>query len=790
MVSKKAILLSTPIEEARGVGEARAKALAALEIKTCGDLLNYLPRDYLHFTDEAPVAGMKVGEMATIRGTILQTRMHGSMHARARGWGRGKSRLEALLEDSSGTEGGRCVLTWFNPFGLQEKLLPGTMVRVTGKVTQFRGRFQIVQGKVEVLNEKDAEMLAPKAARVEPVYPATADLPSPVIWRILKGMLDDLVAQVEEWFAPEFLAERNLLTRQEAMRRIHAPASLQDAILAKRTLAYHEFFLHQSAFAIKRFHQRHGTPAVPLRVDDAVDAHIRALLPFAFTGAQKRVIEAIRKDLAGTKPMNRLLQGDVGSGKTVVALYAMLAACATPRVNYGEIENRKLKNEKGFEGHQAALMAPTEILAEQHFITLSNLLAGRKVKIALLTGSVTGAERREVLGGIANGSVGIVVGTHALLGEEVNFKSLAMVVIDEQHKFGVEHRSRIRTKPAVAGLTPHILVMTATPIPRTLAMTAFGDLDVSVIDELPPGRQPIFTRMTPGSNREEVYHWLARQVGAHEQAYVVVPAIDPDAPMEEELELAEDPVVAEGADAAPPPKQGHGEAANNEDVAGDGSEERVVTVAPEIRRARLENLRNAVSVQRELQAEWLKDARVGILHGRMARETRQHIMERFRQRLIDVLVSTTVIEVGVDVPNASIMIVENADRFGLSQLHQLRGRVGRGSKQSYCVLLGDLTTDAGVARLQAMVKFTSGFHIADADLKLRGMGQLIGYAQSGRTDIHFAELLFDPVLLPLSRRDAFSLISADPRLLDASHVNLREAVLKRFADTITLADVG
>jgi ATP-dependent DNA helicase RecG len=784
MPSKQPLLLSTPIEQARGVGEARAKALAALEIKTCGDLLNYLPRDYLHFTDEAPVAGMKVGDMATIRGTILQTRMHGAMHAR--GWGRGKSRLEALLEDSTGTEGGRCVLTWFNPFGLQEKLLPGTMVRVTGKVTMFRGRFQIVQGKVEVLNEKDAAALAPKAARVEPVYPATADLPSPVIWRILKGMLEDLVSQVEEWFAPEFLAERNLLTRQEAMRRIHAPASLQEAILAKRTLAYHEFFLHQSAFAIKRFHQRHGTPAVPLRVDEAVDAHIRALLPFAFTGAQGRVIEAIRKDLAGTKPMNRLLQGDVGSGKTVVALYAMLAACATPRMKREEIENRKLKIEKGFEGHQAALMAPTEILAEQHFITLSNLLAGRKVKIALLTGSVTGAERREVLEGIANGSVGIVVGTHALLGEEVNFKSLAMVVIDEQHKFGVEHRSRIRTKPAAAGLTPHILVMTATPIPRTLAMTAFGDLDVSVIDELPPGRQPIFTRMTPGSNREEVYHWLARQVGAHEQAYVVVPAIDPDAPMEEELELAEDPVAAEGGNGGMTPA---GETGNGAEAAG---EERVVTVAPEVRRPspRLENLRNAVSVQRELQAEWLKDARVGILHGRMARETRQHIMERFRQRLIDVLVSTTVIEVGVDVPNASIMIVENADRFGLSQLHQLRGRVGRGSKQSYCVLLGDLTTDAGVSRLQAMVKFSSGFHIADADLKLRGMGQLIGYAQSGRTDIHFAELLFDPILLPLSRRDAFGLISADPRLLDASHVNLRQAVLGRFADTITLADVG
>jgi ATP-dependent DNA helicase RecG len=344
---------------------------------------------------------------------------------------------------------------------------------------------------------------------------------------------------------------------------------------------------------------------------------------------------------------------------------------------------------------------------------------------------VTGKDREKILAGLADGSIGLIVGTHALLSEAIQFRALGLVVIDEQHKFGVEQRSLIRTKPAGGG-APHMLVMTATPIPRTLAMTEFGDLDVSVIDELPPGRQGIFTKMTPSANREDVYKWLAGRIREGEQAYVVVPAID-----ESELEL-----------------------------------------------------RTAAGVQEELQKDWLKDFKVGLIHGRMARDTRQHIMERFRQHLIDVLVATTVIEVGVDVPNATTMVIEHADRFGLSQLHQLRGRVGRGNKQSYAILLGDQTTDDGIARLQAMVKHASGFDISEQDLRLRGMGHIIGTHQSGRTGLHFAELLFDPQLLPLSRRDAFNMIAADPGLLDPTHLELRKQILEKFADSITLADVG
>ncbi|HEY4329168.1 MAG TPA: DEAD/DEAH box helicase, partial [Phycisphaerae bacterium] len=424
MPAKLPLTLTTPIQYAKGVGEVRAAQFAALEIRTCGDLLFHLPRDYLVYADEAAVSAMRPGEVATVRGRILQTRMH-------RRIGRAPARLEALLEDAAENQPqghhDRCVLTWFNPYDLQKKITPGTQLRATGKVTLFRNRAQITQPKIEILDGKDPAALAPRSAHIEPVYPATMELTSAAIWKILKGMIDELLTEVEEWFTTDYLAQRQFMTRVQAMRSIHLPSSLLDANAAKRTLAYHEFFLHQTAFAIKRYHQRHGSPAIPLRVDDAVDERIRKLLPFALTAAQNRVIEAIRKDLAATKPMNRLLQGDVGSGKTVVALYAMLAACATKRETRNaksETRNEGEVVEAGFNGCQAALMAPTEILAEQHFITLSKMLEGKKVKIALLTGSVTGVERREVLREIAEGKVGIVVGTHALLSEAVRFKSL------------------------------------------------------------------------------------------------------------------------------------------------------------------------------------------------------------------------------------------------------------------------------------------------------------------------------------------------------------------------------
>ena len=475
------LTLNTPVLYAKHVGEVRAAELIAMGLRTCGDLLFHFPRDYLQYTDEAPVAAMKPGDMATIRGTILQTRMIP---------GRPRRRFEALLQDTSPTVQGdqrtRCILTWFNPFGIDKKIQPGMQLRATGKVTSFRDRFQMVQPQFEILDENND--LAPKSAKIDPVYPASVELPTHMLARIIGGVLDPLLPQIEEWFPETHLRERHFFTRREAIEKIHRPPTLKDAITAKRTLAYHAFYLHQAAVAIKRFHQRNSNPAIPLRVDEAVDKRIRALLPFELTTAQSRVIDSIRKDLSNTKPMNRLLQGDVGSGKTVVALYAMLAATATHRA---DTQHSALSTQH-FSGHQAALMAPTELLAEQHYITLSKLLEGTKVHLGILTGSVTGPDRQRTLAKLADGSLHLIVGTHALLSEAVQFKSLALIVIDEQHKFGVEQRSLIRTKPSGSGVAPHMLGHhDRHPHPRTLAMTAFfGDLDVSVIPtNSPPGRQ-------------------------------------------------------------------------------------------------------------------------------------------------------------------------------------------------------------------------------------------------------------------------------------------------------------
>jgi ATP-dependent DNA helicase RecG len=421
--------------------------------------------------------------------------------------------------------------------------------------------------------------------------------------------------------------------------------------------------------------------------------------------------------------MHRLLQGDVGSGKTVVALAALLGAVQS--------------------GHQGALMVPTEVLAEQHLAAVRALLgdlegpggmAGGAVRVELLTSRVKGKARTAVLEGLASGAIGLVVGTHALLTEEVAFGSLGCVVIDEQHRFGVEQRATLRAKGADGD--PDLLVMTATPIPRTAAMVIFGDLDLTTLDELPPGRVPVTTEWLPGEeHRGEERAWsrVRAEVAAGHRAFVVCP------------------LVAESL--------------------------------------RVE-AKSATEEYERLATRELEGLAVGLLHGQMAASAREEVMERFRAGALEVLVATTVIEVGVDVPNATTMIIEHADRFGLSQLHQLRGRVGRGNKQSYCILLGDQTTDDGIARLQAMVKYSSGFDISEQDLKLRGIGNIIGTAQSGATDMHFAELLFDPQLLPLSRRDAFNVVAADPRLLDPAHAQLRSEILSKFSGAITLADVG
>ncbi len=685
------LLLQQPVTEARAIGGRRAELFLRLGVKTNEDLLNLLPRDYVQFQGHVDVSRLAAGQKATVEGCIIQTRMIR----------RKRSRFEALLEEATG----RCILVWFNRWDLPDKITPGCRLRATGTVSFFNGRPQMMQPQFECLPDTPG----PRAvAAIEPVYPATANLPSGTIRQIVLANLPDLLADVSEWFGADALASKRLLSRRAAYEAAHRPQSLAEAQLARHTLAYHEFFIYQLAVALRRAAQRNKAGACPLRADDLVDRRIRALLDFSLTDAQNRVVKSLRSDLAAAVPMNRLIQGDVGCGKTVVALYAMLLAVAS--------------------GRQAALLAPTELLAEQHFLTLKRYLAASRVGVGLLTAGVSAADRKRTLSDAADGSMGILVGTHALLREELHLKHLALLVVDEQHKFGVQQRAVIRDRY----VSVHMLIMTATPIPRTLAMTLFGDLDVSTIDQSPPGRGKIVTRTVPTVNRDDVYTFARKMIAQGRQVYVVAPAID-------------------------------------DNVGG---------------------MQNAVELAAELSAGPLKDCRIALLHGRIDRDERMKTMEDFRGGRIDALVSTTVIEVGVDVPNACLMVVEHADHFGLAQLHQLRGRIGRGGNQSYCILVSDQQTEEAARRMAAMVRHSSGFKIAEEDLKLRGMGELIGTQQSGHGDIAFTDLLFDPYLLPAARAHAMELAGRDPHLIQPAHMHIRRELLNRFARTLSLADVG
>ncbi|VAX41953.1 ATP-dependent DNA helicase RecG, partial [hydrothermal vent metagenome] len=525
-------------------------------------------------------------------------------------------------------------------------------------------------------------------------------------------------------------------------------------------LAYDELLLMQLGVFLKRAHLRGSLQAPALTHSPEIDNRIRARFPFALTDAQNRVIAELTADLTKAVPTNRLIQGDVGSGKTVVALYAMLLAVAS--------------------NHQAALMAPTELLAEQHYASITKALAGSKVRVALLTGSLVGADREVLLDQLARGEIDIIIGTHALLTETVAFHSLAVAIIDEQHRFGVHQRATLRVKgAAVVGSitqpaalsTPHVLVMTATPIPRTMGITLFGDLDISTIDGLPPGRTPVETRVVTPADFAETYAFVRARLDAGEQAFVVVPTIEGN----DEGSILPTP---------PNPRLQSGDAhthdaQNPAPTPTHGSENQVTTALASVR-----------SLLKELDAGPLAGKHLAALHGRLKRQTREQIMERFRAGRIDCLVATTVIEVGVDVPNATVMVVEHADRFGLAQLHQLRGRVGRGNAQSYCILIGEPSTPDAIERLSVLTQTGDGFVIAEKDLEIRGPGEVFGSRQSGASPLKVADLMADRELLAMARRDARAWIEQSPALAKPEEQTLRRRLFKAYGETLGLGDVG
>jgi ATP-dependent DNA helicase RecG len=603
---------------------------------------------------------------------------------------------------------------WFNMLYLREKIKPGVKLWVQGKAMKRGSGVHLVNPRQQVLDPERDEP-APREARVRPVYPASELVRSWQIEKVIAHVLPAALPLVEDHLTPEYRAERGLPSLREAYRMMHAPGGADELGAGRRRLAYDELLLLQLGVHMKRVHLRESLRAPALRWSAELDGHLRAMFPFTLTPAQDVVVRVIAGDLASASPTNRLIQGDVGSGKTIVALYAMLMAVLA--------------------GHQAAIMAPTELLAEQHFASISRILKGSRVRVEILTGSA-GARRESIVGRLADGSIDLIVGTHALLTEDVRFRSLGVAVIDEQHRFGVAQRARLRSKSSEPGLTPHVVVMTATPIPRTLAITLFGDLDISVIDGLPPGRAPVKTRIVASERRGELYASVRQRVEGGERAYVVVPII-------------------------------------GDDDAGD------------------DDLISVRELVRELEAGPMAGRRVAALHGRLGRETRDAVMERFRLGLIDVLVATTVIEVGVDVPEATVMVVEHADRFGLAQLHQLRGRVGRGAGASACYLVADdgMTAEAG-ERLAVLESTHDGFVLAEKDFEIRGPGELFGTRQSGLPPFKVADLMRDRDLLALAKRDAAGWIARSPLLALPGEDLVRRRLLKAYGECLGLGDVG
>ncbi|MFH1297693.1 MAG: ATP-dependent DNA helicase RecG [Bacteroidota bacterium] len=670
--------LSTPIEYLKGVGPARGEMLRKeLQVNTFGEFLSCFPFRYIDRSRFYKITEIRE-EMTFIqvKAVIRSVQTMGPPRSQ---------RLVATVADLTGT----LDLVWFK--GLKwvaDKLTPGKEVVIFGRPTRFSGRWNIAHPELEVPSDQPpslSEILRPLYNSSEKLK--SKGLDSRGISKLMKTLLLQEKFHVPETIPAEILQSLRLIPRQEAFVNIHFPESPDQLKRAQARLKFEELFFIQLRLLQQKFlrlHKQQGHPFT--HVGEFVNRFYRNHLTFELTGAQKRVIKEIRADLGSGKQMNRLLQGDVGSGKTLVALMTMLIA----------LDN----------GYQTCLMAPTEILANQHFQTISGMLDEMKVEIRLLTGSTRAADRKEMQQGLVNGEIHIVIGTHALLEEYVQFKALGLVVIDEQHRFGVAQRAKLWEKNRI---TPHVLVMTATPIPRTLAMTLYGDLDASVIDEMPPGRIPVVTRHAYESRRLELFGFLKKKIKEGRQVYIVYPLI-------KESETMDLKNLMDGYDA----------------------------------------------VVREFP---LPDYAISIVHGQMKSVDKEFEMQRFVKGQTQVMVATTVIEVGVDIPNASVMVIENAERFGLSQLHQLRGRVGRGADQSFCILMtSDKLTNDARKRIQTMVHTTDGFRIAETDLQLRGPGDLEGTQQSGILDLKIADIVKDEKILKYSRNLATRIIEEDPGL--------------------------
>ena len=676
-------LRARPVTELPGVGPRIESALGDLGIASLADMISHYPSRHEDLSNVKRISELRVGERATIFGTVVSTRPVGKpVRGRAPGF-------SAQLYDGTGYIP---VMVWGRSW-LQGQLLPEVRVVASGEV-QSRYGIQIVAKSIEVVDDPGGDE-GPHAGRFVPVYPVNKGIQARRMRTLIHRALD-ASGRILDPLPADVLVRHNLPNLHDAVYEVHFPTERARLVAAMRRLIFHELFLIQAGLAARKARLDRTEVGGRHHGDGSLLNPFLGGLPFGLTGAQERVIEEVLGDMRLEKPMRRLLQGDVGSGKTVVAIAALLTAVEA--------------------GGQGAIMAPTEVLAWQHYISISAALANLPVKVAILTGSQGAAERQETLAKIAAGEAHVVIGTHALIQKGVDFEALSLVVVDEQHRFGVGQRTVFREK----GTTPDTLVMTATPIPRTLSLTLYGDLEVSLIDELPPGRKPVETRITDPAERLGAYEEVRREIDDGRQAYVICPLV-------EESEA-------------------------------------------------LEDVRAAEELREELAHEIFPELVVGLLHGRMRAQDKREVMDGFRAGEIDILVATVVVEVGVDVPNASAIVIEGAERFGLSQLHQLRGRVCRGLHPPKCFLIGAPKTDDSQRRLEALEKYQDGFKLSEVDLAIRGEGTLFGSRQSGMPDLKVAKLLRDVDVLIEARREAFALVAGDPTLKRPDHRPLRREI--------------
>jgi len=673
----------TGIQFLKSVGPKRARLLEKLGISKPEDLLYHFPRRYEDRSNLKKFFQLKHGDHETVMGTVVSCQ-----DIRPR---KGLTITKAAVNDGSSLG----YVVWFNQPYIKKQIPQGTPIVVTGKVERKFGNVQISAADFEILDNDEPL----HSGRIVPIYPATEGLTGRVLRSIIKNAAETCIPRQKEFLPPEILKKYGLLDLPDALWSIHFPQDMEQVEAARKRLVFEELFLQQVGVWLLKSSEE-DVPGIKHRKNGPLLQDFLQKLPFRLTGAQQRTVDEITRDMEEDKPMNRLVQGDVGSGKTAVAAAALVKT----------VEN----------GYQGAMMAPTEILATQHFKGLLELLEPLGIQVALLTGSMAKSEKNRVIDDISQGRVDIVVGTHAVIQEEIEFYRLGLAITDEQHRFGVRQRALLKHK----GYNPDVLVMTATPIPRTLALTVYGDLDISIIDELPPGRQPVKTYLINQTMKARVYKFIKDNVTNGRQVFYVCPLV-------EESEKIDVRAVVELAD--------------------------------------------------QLQTKVFPELKIGLLHGRLKQDEKDTVMTNFKNGEIDILVATTVVEVGVNVPNATVIVIEDAERFGLAQLHQLRGRVGRSSHQSYCILVANPTTEEGKARMDVMQSTCDGFVIAEEDLKIRGPGEFFGTRQSGLPDLKIADIIKDVKILQLAREEAQMIIHRDPNL--HAYQNLRQKVMEKFKGT-------